>query len=461
MGSLPEAVNDYEKAQRVIIGHLLNFPSMAEDILSRFNKNDLRAFSDSTLRKIFEAMLALHEQGTEISETAIRNVLESKGARIASLPQAFEVCIDCAFREYELKELGTELPDYLSGLRGGYYLGKVKEKARRAKSFDDFLRIAEEAIALDAGGIDEYRRALPVIVDELLATQKAIKEGEREAGYSWGIPKLDSCILIRPGKLYTLASQKGAGKTKFLISVLDHNLSSPKTPVPCLLFSLEMNDLEIVKYFLSRRAQIDSSLIFSKILPHDMFDDIKMLSETLREAPLEIDSSPALTVKEIISRVRHWKLKYRIPDNTGIVGIDFLQLVSLERQGGKVSEATALKNVAYSLAEAAKAMKVSIIALAQLNKEADGRKPHIGYIEGSGGLAQASEGVLLLDLIKLRDEKASRSKDGVDECDIILAKNRDGESGVTVQCLTDLSIGKFWVGDAAPELRLARFQRTR
>ncbi len=444
MSPLLEAKNNYEKAQRVIIGHLLNFPSSAEDILSRFSKNDLCAFSDSTLRKILEAMLALHERGTEISETAIRHVLGSKGARIASLPQAFEVCIDCAFREYELKELGTELPDYLSELRGGYYLRIIKDKVRRANSFPDFLRVAEEAIALDAGGVDEYRRPLPEIVDELISTQKAIKEGTREAGYSWGIPRLDEFLPIRPGKLYTVAAQKGAGKTKFLVSVLDHNLSTPDPPVPCLLFSLEMSELDIIKCILSRRAEIDSSLIFSKFLPEDLFENIEFESRGLKEAPLEIDSSPYITTKEIVSRIRHWKLGNKVPDNTGIVGIDFLQRISLERSGGKISEATAIKNVSYELAAAAKAMKVSIIALAQLNKEADGKRPHIGYIEGSGGPAQASEGVMLLDLLKLREESKFHTESVVGELHFILAKNRDGESGVTLQCMADLRIGKFY-----------------
>ena len=452
MNYLPEAKTKYDTAQRVLIGHLLLYPSTAPDVFTHLRKEQGVAFNVPVLRHIFEALERLYARAAEISEGSVIWEMEQAGKSAGTLPNVMTECVDAAHREHRLQELGPEITDYVRELTDGYHFHTVKARITRARSFSDVLTIAEEAIALSAGNRDGYQRPVAEITDELIDVQTAIGEGRRKPGYSWGIAGLDEAIIIRPGKLYTVAAQKGAGKTKFLLSVIDHNLSVGE-PVPCLLFSLEMSDLEVIKYLASRRAEVDSSLIFTHALPGELFDDIKLCAESLRQAPLEIDGSPYLSVRQITSRIRHWKIKSDVQDDAGIVGVDFLQLVSLDRRGGQVSEATALKNVAYQLSETAKRLRVSIIAVAQLNKQGDGKKPEIGFIEGSGGLAQASQGVLLLDLLRLRERGHTESIE--DKINIIVAKNRDGESMVTVGCRADLSIGKFYGPEPGP-LRLIK-----
>ena len=447
MSHLPEAKNNYEKAQRVLIGYLLLFPSTAPEVFKYLRKEQKAAFNVAILGQIFEAMEALFSRGIEIREESIISELHRSGKPTKSVAHILAECTDNAYDENIVRELGSEITDYIQVILDDHHLRLVKSKVQRATTYPEVLKIAEHAIALDAGAHGDYQRPVDEIIDELIDVQTAIKEGRKKPGYSWGIPELDDAILIRPGKLYTVAAQKGAGKTKFLLSTLDHNLSRRDDPVPCLLFSLEMSDLEVIKYLASRRAEVDSSLILTDSLNDRLFDDIKLSADDIRYAPLEIDTSPSLSVREIISRIRHWKIKNDVKDDTGIVGVDFLQLLTLERRNGQFSEATALKNAAYKLSEAAKTFRVSIIAVAQLNKQADGNRPEIGFIEGSGGLAQASQGVLLLDLLRLREGSRVSRADGSDDLNIIIAKNRDGQSMVTVKCRADLSIGKFYGSD--------------
>ena len=449
MTALAEAKTNYDKAQRVLIGHLLSFPSTASDVFTHLLAEHSEAFNAPVLRRVFEAMVSLYNRGAEICEASVVSEIKLAGASKKAIASVFMECVDAAHHEYSVKELGNEISDYVRELLDGYHFRIVRDRMRRAGSYPEVVKIAEYAIALDAGTQDNYQRPVSNIVDELIEVQTAIGEGRKTPGFQWGIPTLDDAILIRPGKLYVVAAQKGAGKTKFLLSVIDHNLSRQGEPVPSLLFSLEMSDIEVIKYLASRRAGVDSSLIFTGSLSAMLFNDIKIDAESIRQAPLEIDSSPSLSVQEIVSRIRNWKIKHSVADDEGIVGVDFLQLVTLDRQGGQLTEATALKNVAYRLAEAAKRLRVSIIAAAQLNKQADGNRPEIGFIEGSGGLAQASQGVLLLDLLRLREDEKKRTEDGLDKLNIIIAKNRDGESMVTVPCRVDLSIGKFYDNTSA------------
>jgi replicative DNA helicase len=430
--SSPQAEIDHERAQRVLLGYVMAYPSAADEVLSAFPRDKSAAFSVPILKKIFEAIHDLHEREAKISPETIVTEFRRNRWGTGQPATTFVDCADAAFEEFETRQLGQSVSDYVSAVLSGHYLGMMQGKAARATSFSGFVQVAEEAIALDAGlgGPEDYRGEIGPVLDEVLDTQELI------------IGALDDVIRLRTGKLYTGAGQKGSGKTKFLLSVLHANVAQQE-PVPCLLFSLEMDRAEVGKMLLSREANIDSSLIFTRTLVPQLMERLRLARQRLAKVPLEVDCTPSLSVAQIVSRIRHWKVRRRIPAHTGIVGVDFLQLIALERERGQLSEATALKNTAYALAQAAKSFQVCIVSLAQLNKQADDVEPRIGFIEGSGGLAQASQGVLLLDLPRLREPKKAHPADGWDEVNIIVAKNRDGQSKVTVEAQVDLSIGKF------------------
>lgn len=451
----PFVEEQHKRAQRVLVGYLLGYPSAADELLSALPKDQAIAFTEPILRKVFETIHDLHDRGADVAEHTVASEFQRRGWK-GSLPQVFVDCSDAATREFELRELGDHPLNYVAAVVDGYHLGLVQKKAQRATSFGEFLEVAEEAFALDAKcvGPESWATDIESVLDEVIETQEAINDGTRVPGYAWGIAELDAEMPLRTGKLYTIAAQKGSGKSKLLLAAIHHNVT--KDHVPAFLLSLEMDRLEIGKLLLSRESECDSSIILGRKLPSEILDQIREARERLGAVPLEIDCSPSLSVNQIVSKIRHWKLKNKIPDHTGVVGIDFLQLITLDRMQGQVSEATAIKNVAYALARAAKTHQVCIIAVAQLNKQADDTTPRIGFIEGSGGPSQASHGVLLLDLPRLRGEGKTESDDGWDELNIIIAKNRDGESGVTVRAHADLSTGRFVGRDTARVLPFRR-----
>ena len=53
--------------------------------------------------------------------------------------------------------------------------------------------------------------------------------------------------------------------------------------------------------------------------------------------------------------------------------------------------------------------------------------------------------MLLLDLVSRRDPSVQRSER--QQLNIIVGKNRDGETGVKVKCIADLSLGAFYPCD--------------
>ena len=433
------AKETHERAQQVIIGNLFWRCESAEDVFAAMQPRDIEAFSHPVLRRVMEAMIRLFEKDVRIDVPAVRREIKKGRPSLNDLMRLEETCEEAAHSENQSRELGSGPEDWFRVLREEYVTQKIKEGMGRAQSYEEVMSVIDHSMGL-CRGPDESQRSMGELFDLVVSAEQDIREGRRCPGYSWGIGRLDDSILIQPGKLYCVGASKGSGKTKLLIHILEHNLMRVEEPVPCLFFSLEMGELDMGKYFVSRHVEIDSSLLLRTGLPDGPFDRIQTYAESFHEAPLEIDSSARLTLREITSRIRRWKRRHKIPEGTGLVGIDFLQRILVDNS--QVSEATALRDVAYGLSATAKELGVAIVTLAQLNKQADGVRPVSRHIEGSGGVAQASDGVLLLDLVRLRDEEAVSDGEW-DEMNVIMAKIRDGETGVSVPLRVNLRIGRF------------------
>jgi len=417
------------ESERAIIGALLIAPELADQLFSHVQ--DEAIFTTEPARRIFTTMRGLYRAGEPITQMGIRREFERRGKE-ANLPAIFVSLMEAAD-----PAPGLYFAAHIDSILDAYFSNRLREWAALARSREDAIRCAERIIQLAAGTTEESQARLSDVIPFLLRQQEDIEAGRKRQGYSWGIEALDEFCLIELGRLYTVAGLKGCGKTLFLLNMLAHNLMEG---LPVLLFSVEMTRTQVAKRILTRRAEVNSTVFPSKYLGAERKERILQAAAFCETFPLTIDDTAQLGATELSARMRAWKVRDGI--EAGLVGVDFLQLLDLERGRGE-SEATALKNVAYQLARTAKQLNLGVIATAQLRNEAEGQVPRLGYLEGSGGIAQASEAVLLLDLLSRRDRDLAKDEGDFKRFDVIVAKQRDGQSGVTVECLSDLRIGSF------------------
>ncbi len=424
------------EAERRLIGTVIEYPDVAPDVLARIR--DPRFIKDSHCRSIFTVLKALHEAGDPLNQTSIRRKYEElHGAAPRWLTTELVGAMG------DVSNLPSYVPYLSKIILDDHALSLFRDKARGARTFDDAVSCAQLVFDWNNEAQSDDEPDLASVADTLIEKQQAIREGKLEWGYSWGLESLDRHILLQPGKFYTIGGIKKGAKTLFLLSILHHHLSKD-SPVPCMLFSIEMSAEEIVRRIFSHSARIDSRLFPSKQLPDGAFAAIQRKLGEVRSLPLTVNQAADITAANIMNQTRRWKFRDRIPDGRGIVAVDFIQLARRDQVRGQ-TEASAIKDVAYTLARMAKELQVVVIGISQLRNEAEGQEPHLRFLEGSGGIAQASEAIILLDLVRRRAPDLDLGLGAnVQKINIIIAAQRSGESGITIPCMADLTTGSFF-----------------
>lgn len=240
---------------------------------------------------------------------------------------------------------------------------------------------------------------------------------------STGIATLDKTIVgFYPADLIVVGGRPGMGKSTFMLNVAHHIACSKKHKVA--IFSLEMSKEEIQKYLLACEAQISIFTICRGDLTAHEQARLKCASDVLRDAPIVIEDTPAITVSEI-------KEKLQQMEDVDIVFIDYLQLLisNNSRSFSPMDYAKASRE----LKTMAKEMNIPIVVLSQLPRANTGRvdnRPILNDLRNYGTVLQDSDLVLFLyrdEYYRKTDNAALQKKDPITE--IIVAKNRNGEIG--------------------------------
>ena len=428
-----------QHAEVALIGHIYWQPDNSLPIFERLKNPEV--FQSWLNRQIYTAYLHIIRQGMTINSATIMEYFEKVAEKTPSNVLVYLIkCSDIAEADIFTDQA---IDQYINTVLEGFYMGKFRGLSKNARSMLDIQKLAKDVLDWSVSEVPTQRTP-EVVFKQVINRQEQIYDGSVKAGYSWGIEALDTILHLRPGHFYTIGGLKKSGKTLFLLSVLKHNLVKGligEEPAPCLMFSIEMSDEELYGRLLSSHTGVNSRLLHTKYLPQDSFELIKEAAEGLSQIPLIVDDQASINMTDVVVRSRGWKFKNNIPDGTGIIAIDIMQLMNLE---GKKNDTTAelLKNAAYEMARLAKELKVAVVALAQLRNEAEGHIPHIRFLEGSGGIAQASEGILLLDLAKRRDPTHETAAE-MDDIDIHITQ-RSGMSEIKLQCQVQLSTGRFF-----------------
>jgi replicative DNA helicase len=227
---------------------------------------------------------------------------------------------------------------------------------------------------------------------------------------------------LQPADLIVIAGRPSMGKTALSLNIAQHVGIHVSRPVA--IFSLEMSKEQLVLRMLCAEARIDSSKLRTGFLSKEDWPRLTKAAGTLSEARIYIDDTPAQSSLDIRAKAR--RLRAELGD-LALVIVDYLQLMQgrtrVESRQQEISEIT------RALKALAKELQVPVVALSQLSRAVEQRKPprpQLSDLRESGAIEQDADVVVLI----YRDEVYDPDSSDKGIAEIILGKQRNGPTGV-------------------------------
>ncbi|UBM63629.1 replicative DNA helicase [Candidatus Sulfidibacterium hydrothermale] len=423
-GKVPPQAVDLEEA---VLGAMMieqDAVSAVIDILKP------EVFYKEAHQKIFKAIFRLFGKSEPIDILTVTNELKSSGelemvggpyyitmltSRIASAANV-EYHARILIQKYIQRELihisseiikdayedTTDVFDLLDKAEQGLF--NVSESNLR-RNFEDMPSLIKQAIEdiENAKNADTHFRGIP-------------------SGYA----ELDRITTgWQKSDLIILAARPAMGKTAFALSMA-RNIAVD-FDIPVAVFSLEMSAVQLVTRLISSETELPATQLKKGELADYEWHQLNTKIQSLANAKIFIDDTPALSVFELRAKCRRLKQQHDIQ----MVFIDYLQLMTLgrENRGNREQE---ISTISRSLKALAKELNVPVLTLSQLSRSVENRtgtskRPILSDLRESGAIEQDADIVMFIyrpeyyGLDTMEDNTSSEGK-----AEIIIAKHRNG-----------------------------------
>jgi replicative DNA helicase len=262
----------------------------------------------------------------------------------------------------------------------------------------------------------EVHKVNDIMVKEIQIIEKIFNNKGEFSGIPSGFAKLDSMTSgFQNSEFIVIGARPSIGKTALALSMMNHIALESK--IPCGFFSLEMPYESIGMRILSQEARVNMSRIRSGLIKVDEVKKIQDAAGRWFEAPLYTIDTPNMRLLELRSMAR----RLVVNEGVKIIFIDYIGLITTENPSDPVFEQ--VSEVSRSLKALARELKIPIVALCQVGRDAEGQEPNLAQLRGSGSIEQDADVVMFIHRERLKDEQPSQ------EAKIILAKQRNGPTG--------------------------------
>ena len=362
-------------AEKSILGAVL----LRNDALNHLDSIEEEDFYDPRHRAVFSAMRALDTRSRPIDEVTLEEELSSSGKLEAIGGLSF------------LSELALAVPtaDNIT-----HYAEIVQDKhtARQlmlaaseiaAKGYGEFADVQDyieeaetkifEVTQRNQRGQAVNIKSLLKGVFETLDSRFAATDGI--TGIPTGYGELDQKTAgLQPSDLIILAARPAMGKTSLAMSIVQNCAMTHGIPV--LAFSLEMSSMQLAERMLCSEARIDSSLLRRGQLQRQDMTNLTYAANNLAKAPIYIDDTPALSVREVRAKARRFCGNRDIfPKETkGLIVVDYLQLMRGSNQHRNSNREQEISEISRGLKALAKEIACPVLALSQLNRSLESRQ---------------------------------------------------------------------------------------
>ncbi|MDG2468472.1 MAG: DnaB-like helicase C-terminal domain-containing protein, partial [Pirellulaceae bacterium] len=214
------------------------------------------------------------------------------------------------------------------------------------------------------------------------------------------------------------------GKTALAMNVAEY--VAMREQVPVLFVSLEMSSIELIERMLCSTAKVDGHRLRNGTIQNEDRKKLVKTAGELSECPLFVDDSPSRTVSEIAAAARRIQRRQK---SLGLIVVDYLQLI--EPDNSKDPRQEQVAKIARRLKGLARELKVPLLCLAQLNRQAEtsgDHRPRLSHLRESGAIEQDADVVMFVH----REEYYARGEDQeavAGQAQIFIEKQRNGPTG--------------------------------
>ncbi len=410
------------EAEQAVLGSIMIENDAINRVVEFAEPDD---FYRESHRKIFRSMLELSEKSEPIDLVTLTDHLKGKGE------------LDAAGGTTYLSLLVDTIPtaanvgNYSKIVRQKSILRRLIQGATEIVSMgyqdqievENFLDHSEKIIFdIAQKRIKQSFYAMKDIVKESFRQIELLSERkELVTGVATGFTDLDRMTAgLQPSDLIIVAGRPSMGKTAFALSLAAN--AALKAKVPCAIFSLEMSKEQLVQRLLCMEARIDSSKLRGGFLTDSDWPRLTRAAGELSEAAIFVDDTPAINILEMRAKARRLQKEHGL----GLIIVDYLQL--MRGLTGTDSREREISEISRSLKALAKELRVPIIALSQLNRAVENRKPPIPImadLRESGAIEQDADVIVFLYREEVYDKETLNK--GIAE--IIIGKQRNGPIG--------------------------------
>ena len=266
-----------------------------------------------------------------------------------------------------------------------------------------------------------FKQINPIMVDALDELEEKRKKGNAVTGVPSGLLDLDDKTSgFQKGDLIIVAGRPSMGKTALALSMMRNAAIDGGAGIG--MFSLEMGSEQLAMRLLCAEARVNMHYVRTGKLPQKLWKNLSMATGDLQTAPIYIDDTPAITVRELRAKARRLKSEKDID----LIVLDYLQLMQgpsrTENRQQEISE------ISRNLKALAKELNIPIIALSQLSRAVEQRndkRPILSDLRESGAIEQDADIVIFL----YRPWVYSKEDDDEGKAELIIAKQRNGPIG--------------------------------
>ncbi len=374
---------------------------------------------------LFEAMSELYHEDMPVDLVTLQNRLKAK-----------DVPPEISSMEFA-GDLITAVP---TSANVKYYAQIVAEKAMLRRlirtneeiasacyedkdNIDDIMEKTEKKIfqVLQRGTSDEFTPIKEIVLNALDKIEAASRAKGNVTGLATGFIDLDyKTSGFQPSDLILIAARPSMGKTAFALNIAEY--MAFRNNLTVAIFSLEMSKEQLVNRLFSLESRVDSQILRTGNLSDSDWTSLIEAAGTIGRSNMIIDDTPGISVQELRSRCR----KYKLEHNLDIIIIDYLQLM----QGSRRSESRQqeISDISRSLKEIARELQIPVVALSQLSRAVEQRpdhRPMLSDLRESGAIEQDADVVMFL----YRDDYYNPDTEKKDIAEVNIAKQRNGPIG--------------------------------